>query len=175
MFANLDEVCAAITSKIAGDAAALIMEGVSRYTPIEDGHAHEAWAAAAKEANVAFPVVPGMSGDERAIAAGRGSQSHTEDESRHTMTNSLGFVLTIEHGGEITANVGGNKGPKLSKHKRPPAGPLYGPRHTKGRGMIAWNENGKVRTGFSYTIPQANVGPVGRAVEEAAAELRRAY
>ena len=59
-----------------------------------------------------------------------------------TLTNTLDFASTVEHGGVIEVGVDGNVGPKLSKTF---PGQLNSPRKSDGHGFLRWiDENGSV-------------------------------
>lgn len=153
--------------KIAGEASGLLIESILDNTPVEDGHAHQAWS------NAASQLLPelGPHGNRLRAALGKhsgsvsgspeaqgfGSVDDGKDSTRVLIKNALGFVKTLEQGGVIRPIApGGRKAPPVAK--RPgEKGPLFGSRESEGRGMVFWlDSNGRARFAPTRTVPRGN-------------------
>lgn len=145
-------------SRVADKAAEMALREVFRDTPVEDGHAHQAWLSGGTEAigaaaNQAFAesgVSPSrLSHDRLAMASGDGKKTVAKLRADIRIQNRLNFVRTLEYGGVIRPI--GPGGRKINPVMRPPmVGPLYGPRSSQGRGILVWTtETGETMRGFS--------------------------
>ena len=152
--------------RVAGRATAILVDEILARTPIEDGHAHEAWSQAAEDvasqlqrngagiSNAVSPYGNVRSKDPQAI--GHGFVSDTGDTLIIETHNTLNFVKIIEEGGTIRPIApGGRKVPPAAK--RPTQrGPLFGTRESEGRGMVFWMEGGKAKFAPSHTVKRGN-------------------
>lgn len=155
-------------SRVVDVAAQMALKEVFRDTPVEDGHAHQAWLSGGTEAigasvNQAFAesgVSPSeLSGDRLAIASGNGKKTVTKLRADVRIQNRLNFVRILEYGGVLRPI--GPGGRKINPVMRPPmVGPLYGPRSSQGRGILVWTTpSGEVMRGFSRSYaPGRHVG-----------------
>lgn len=138
--------------------AASTLDELLTVTPVQSGHAHEAWLSAARKvlkklkgdtsdlrAAIDQHEVQG-SGDPKAVRAGRGFVRDTKHKTVVRFVNNLGFVRKLEYGGVLTPIAPG--GFKKGKHHFP--GPLFGKRRPatsrQNEGWLAWRDsNGDVK------------------------------
>lgn len=139
------------------------VKAIGHHTPVENGHAHEAWVTAAEEVAAQLPRSANItrekeahsstkaSGDLTAAKHGKGRVSIGKKTIRVRMTNRLPFVYKMEHGLPITVGVRGRTGTKSAG--RGTEGELYAPRLSSpvGHGWLFWTDAGgehfaKVRT-----------------------------
>lgn len=149
---RVDKVLHDNALKVGGESAGILLENIFANTPIEDGHAHQAWGQAFGQllavlgpyGNRIRTAIANnqshFSGDPQAKGAGHARIGR--DKLRLLITNTLDFVGILERGGTIY--------PKTKFRKQRPAalrprekGSLYGPREREGTGMVFWEENGK--------------------------------
>jgi hypothetical protein len=136
---------------------AVFLETVLNETPIENGHAHQAWISGADQAaealwqsgrieRTAEKHRTKASGDPEAEKAGKGTVSRTKTQLIVTIWNKLPFVRKLEYGLPITVgDRGGNRGPK--RHGAATIHELYAPRLPNGKGswatgFLMWKEGG---------------------------------
>lgn len=170
----MQQINAAIQARCSAavdEAATLALREVFRETPVEDGHAHQAWlsggteaiGASAQQAFAESGVSPsGLSHDRLAVASGEGIKKVGKLRADVVIKNHLGFVKILEYGGVLRPIGPGGK--KINPVHRPPmVGPLYGPRSSAGRGMLVWTTPG----GNIMSAPSRSYSPgryVGRAL-----------
>lgn len=152
---------------------ATFFDVVMEKTPVEGGHAHEAWLAAARDAESQLTNLPDVdraiskhsqkgSGDPKAVGKGNTSIVSSADGIKATIENELGFVKKMEYGIPITpGDDKGNTGVKedwynyrTSGGQRPSVpGELYGARLSSGGvGMLLWEEGGVKKRALSRTM-----------------------
>ncbi len=169
----MEQINAAIQSRCSAAvdlAAAMALREVFRETPVEDGHAHQAWLSGGTEAigasaQQAFAESgvssSGLSHDRLAVASGTGSKKVGKLRADVLIKNHLGFVKILEYGGVLRPIGPGGK--KINPVHRPPmVGPLYGPRSSAGRGMLVWT----TPSGQTMSAPSRSYAP-GRYVARA--------
>ena len=180
---RIERALRARREKAAALATALVMRGVMDNTPVEDGHAHEAWLQASREAASQLGQHGGAitratadnerfaSGDETATRAGLGTVSREARKTTVRLANELGFVRTLEYGGVIEPIAPGGR--KEQKVIRPgQKGRLYGPRLPEGNGMVFWrDETGQPRFARARQVTAGHFA--AHAVDTAANELKR--
>lgn len=169
--------------RVAARAAAITAREILDRTPVEDGHAHEAWIQAATQAMGQLSPFGGMvrraiagnetfaSGDPEATKAGWAAVEHDANKTVVTLINRLGFVRKLEYGGVIKPTSSGRK-VKPAARRPDEQGPLYGPRENVGRGLVFYRtETGGWRMAKSYQVQAGHYA--GRALDEAAADAGR--
>ena len=180
----IDKVLSESLDLIVGD----VMTAVSVTTPVEDGHAHEAWMKATMGVNSGLKHKNGhsasainnlsafASGDPKAVEGGVGTVTKTKGTLKAKLRNHLGFVTILEDGGVISAgDENGNRGVKKTfdgkRNIRPgEKGPLYGPRTSGTGGMIFWTD----KSGGNHFARSRNVSAgrhVERAIQQAKAKV----
>lgn len=163
---------------VAESAAQMALREVFRETPVEDGHAHQAWlsggteaiGAAAQQSFAESGVSPSsLSADPTAVRSGEGRLTHGKLRADVVIKNHLGFVKILEYGGVLRPI--GPGGRKIDPVQRPPmVGPLYGARSSQGNGMLVWT----TPTGETMRAPSRSYTP-GRYVGRALNLVRNRY
>lgn len=196
--ADLERQFDGLREKCADRLVAKTMRDVMSKTPVEDGHAHEAWSQAVRDvagqmdspvetsrvagefasvgsgnekARHGAPGVTDMMGREVAGNGGWGWVERSKGRTEVALHNELLFVELMEEGGMLVPiSPGGAKmpGTKDSSHRYP----FLHPRSAKGRGLLQWIEGGQIKRAPSRVIRK--LGLVGRAVTRAA-RLGRKY
>lgn len=158
----------------------VLVDGILEATPVEGGHAHEAWSQAAEDAASRLPVggerVKAIvsrhsgkaSGDQNARAEGFGMV----DEELHQLTvrieNALPFVSVLEYGGTLEPiSPGGTKAGGIAT-----MGQYLAPRTAGTAGWLMWiTEGGTIR--FARTRTFRSGGFVKQALRTTAMRARR--
>lgn len=174
----IDAVLARKRKEVAAEVAGVFTEELLAHTPVQSGHAHEAWIAAARQVEkkldgntstlstaIAAHADKG-SGDPKAKRSGKGRVRNQKQVTTITFSNLLDFVSVLEYGGSIRPIQPG--GFKVGKHHYP--GPLFGKRRpvTSGnnRGWLAWRDaSGEVKFSRHSTFSAGHYA--GNALKEA--------
>jgi len=191
--AALERAFDRVRAEVADELVAKAMADVLAKTPVEDGHAHEAWAQSLRDvvprmdvnrrtkdvltqaeasasgdpqAAVGWPGLTDMAGQE---VAGNGGWGWVEEQKGVTsvrLVNELLFVQFFEKGGTLhPIRPGGKK--EGNAHKNP----FLHPRTTQGRGMLVWEEGGQVRRSPTRVVRGLRI--VDRAMRRASRLARR--
>lgn len=128
--------------------AAKFVDAVCQYTPVENGHAHEAWCTAAEQAAAQLYRSRHLeraeekhrstkaSGDLEAAKGGRGKATANKGALSVSLENKLPFVYKMEHGLPIkVGDRAGRTGHKVGGVAT--AGELYSPRSSS-PGVSGW-------------------------------------
>lgn len=145
--------------------ATVFAEKVMDQAPVESGHIHEAMLNAVDKSGISadFPgasalssVFGGMrSGDPEAKKRGHGAKRKGAKRYRVRFLLNLPFAATLSKGGTIrVGDAEGNKGTKVPGTRFP--GPLYGPRLSKGKGVLMWKQGGKIMRARVRRVPATN-------------------
>ncbi len=143
-----------IAHRMGSRVVADVLDKILVHTPVEDGHAHEAWIEAGLMASKKLSRMGGgneieqvavmhhskASGDPLATQEGIGTVERTDTRFKVRLENNLPFVRALELGLTIRPIMPG--GPKMPPVAKRPGqkGALYARRETDGTGMLYWTD-----------------------------------
>lgn len=179
--AKIDRVLAQKRARAASELTGAFLDELLETTPVESGHAHECWIAAAHEVWSDLQEDTGAigraitrhsgdaSGDPEATRRGTGSVRTTKHKTTVRLKARLRFINVLEYGGTLTPIAPGGR--KVDRNQRFP-GPLLGRRSNKGVGVLMWmDESGQMHTALSRTFSAGHYA--GNALKAAERRLKR--